>query len=134
MEDPMKRILCTLTSITILVALFALLSLIVVEKRQQENPGIIGTWETTVNILGVDVEEQGKTGTIALRFDKDATGQLIPHVDREAEPENFSYCLTESNLEIKFSDGTIWSFPYRLEGDILTLTQNHCEVPYTRAK
>lgn len=130
----MKRILCTLTSITILVALFALLSLIVVEKRQQENPGIIGTWETTVNILGVDVEEQGKTGTIALRFDKDATGQLIPHVDREAEPENFSYCLTESNLEIKFSDGTIWSFPYRLEGDILTLTQNHCEVPYTRAK
>lgn len=130
----MKRILCTLTSITILVALFALLSLIVVEKRQQENPGIIGTWETTVNILGVDVEEQGKTGTIALRFDKDATGQLIPHVDREAEPENFSYCLTEGNLEIKFSDGTIWSFPYRLEGDTLTLTQNHCEVPYTRAK
>lgn len=127
MKDP-KRILCMLLSIVIAVCLAAC------GKTEQEETGITGTWETTVNILGVDVEEQGKTGTIALRFDKDATGQLIPHVDREAEPENFSYCLTESNLEIKFSDGTIWSFPYRLEGDTLTLTQNHCEVPYTRAK
>lgn len=130
----MKRILCTLMSITILVALFALFSLIVVEKRQQEEPGIIGTWETAVSILGMNVEEQGKTGTIAYRFDKNATGQLIPHVDREAEPEDFSYCLTESNLEIKFSDGTIWSFPYRLEGDTLTLTQGNFSATYVRVK
>lgn len=132
MED-LKSVLRILMSITILVALLALISLIVVEKRQQEETGIIGTWETTVNILGEGVE-QGKTGTMALRLGKDAAGQLISPADLGIEPKDFTYSVTEDTLEIQFSDGTIWSFPYQLEGNTLTLTQNHCEVPYTRVK
>lgn len=126
MKDP-KRILCMLLSIVIAVCLAAC------GKTEQEETGITGTWETTVNILGADVES-GKTGTMAFRFDKDMTGQLIAPEGTGGKPESFTYSLTEDTLEIVFSSGDTWSFPYQLEGDTLTLTQNHAEVLYTRAK
>ncbi len=129
----MKRTLCILMSITILVALVALVSLIVVERRGQEEPGITGTWEATVNILGENAEP-GETGTMAFRFYKDMTGKLIPPAGRNAKSESFSYFMTEDTLNIKFSDDEKWSFPYQLEGDTLTLTQNHNEIVYTRRK
>lgn len=124
-----KRMQCMMLSIVVLLGLAAC-----GKKERGEERGIIGTWETTVNIIGVDVEELGRTGTIAFRFAEDLTGQLIPHVDREAKSEDFTYNVTEDTLEIEFSDGVIWSFPYKLDGDVLTLTQNHCEIIYTRRK
>ncbi len=124
----MKKILCVLLGIVTLLSLVAC-----GKKEQREETGITGTWETTVNILGADVES-GKTGTMAFRFDKDMTGQLIAPEGTGGKPESFTYSLTEDTLEIVFSSGDTWSFPYQLEGDTLTLTQNHAEVLYTRAK
>jgi len=133
MED-LKKVLRFLITGTILVALIALLGLIFSGKMKEKDPGIAGRWETTVSILGVGVEEPGKTGTMAFRFYRDLTGQLIGPAGTDAKPENFTYSLKEDILKIQFSNGETWSFPYKLEGDTLTLTQNHQEITYKKVK
>lgn len=98
----------------------------------QEEEGLVGIWETSASVLGIEDQDASETALLQFHFNGDFSGKSVAIHGEHRQESSFSYTATEAEIEITFPDGTIWTFPYQLSGDVLTLTQHHTEISYAR--
>lgn len=106
-------------------------------SHETESTGIVGIWSTEVTVIGLSQEDTNEDGdnTITYHFRENLTGTLAVHANnKNLSEDDFTYQITEEEIQILFPSGDIWEFPYVLDGDSLILTQNRAHIEYTRVK
>lgn len=102
----------------------------------EQNPktGIEGMWETSANGINDGSKNSDNNGVVRYCFNGDMSGELITYANDEKLRSDFSYSLSEDNIQIDFGSGPVWSFQYRLDGNVLILVQNNNEIIYERVE
>lgn len=93
---------------------------------------IVGHWEAEVGVIGTQAVSPAGEARYILTFMEDLSGKEEIIFDGIWEERSFTYSMTEDEIQIRFDADTIWTFPYHLEDNCLTMTQNHREIVYER--
>lgn len=95
---------------------------------------VVGRWEIRdITVLGMD-EEESADPRVVFDFQEDNTGTNEIYVGERHDVLNFTYTVEENVIHVEYEDGDQQEWPFALDGDTLTLTQNHTDISYTRTE
>ena len=94
---------------------------------------LVGSWENrAITVLG-EGAEPSPDDRVVFNFLEDSTGTQETYFGDNHDVQDFTYTVEDDEIHVQYRDGSQWDWPFTLDGDTLTLTQNHREVSYTRA-
>ena len=100
---------------------------------KDDNPSIVGGWETEASIINPYEDVGDAKGLCQYYFYDDLTG-VRNDIALTTSQSAFTYQVNEDEVSMYFDSGIVWTFPYRLEDDVLVLTQNQTDIAYQRIK
>ncbi len=128
----MKKVVVVLLPLLLVLCLVLILRTAGVWK--DDSPAIVGGWETEANIINSYEDVGDAKGLCQFYFHDDLTGELVETALGTTSQRLFTYQVNGDEVSISFDSGIVWTFPYRLEGDVLVLTQNQADIAYQRIK
>ena len=89
-----------------------------IQSNQDQEKGIEGVWETSANVINDGSSDLSFDGVIRYCFNADMSGTLITYANGISHQSDFIYSFSECNIQIDFGEEPVWSFPYKLDGEI----------------
>ena len=115
--------------ITLGIVLICMLAALSACEKQYS---IVGSWEVEANVIGTVETSSTTESRYILSFMEDHTGKEERVFNGQHDERSFTYTVVDDEIQIEFGSGSVWIFPFRLEGDHLILTQHHQDVIYSR--
>ena len=111
------------------------LYLIIVLTSCGKNNDIIGTWQASISVIGLDENPppaEESDNSVSMIFREDQTGAQILIAAGVSHMKDFTYTVSEGTLHIEYDDGETNDFSYNIEDNSLTLSQGNRSAVFTR--